>query len=85
LDKQKAVDMKIGLDIALIAMKRLADLLIIITGDADIVPALKLARREGMQVGLDPLGCPIQPELQEHVDFVTTKINAYRPLLPMNE
>jgi uncharacterized LabA/DUF88 family protein len=33
-------------------MKRLADLLIIITGDADIVPALKLARREGMQVGL---------------------------------
>ncbi len=51
--------MKIGLDIALIAMKRLADLLIIITGDADIVPALKLARREGMQVGLDPLGRPI--------------------------
>jgi len=83
--EQKAVDMKIGLDIALIAMKRLADLLIIITGDADIVPALKLARREGMQVGLDPLGCPIQPELQEHADFVTTKINNYRPLLPMNQ
>ncbi len=83
--EQKAVDMKIGMDIALIAMKRLADLLIIITGDADIVPALKLARREGMQVGLDPLGCPIQPELQEHADFVTTKINNYRPLLLMNQ
>ena len=76
--EQKAVDMKIGLDIALIAMKKLADLLIIITGDSDIVPALKLARREGMQVGLDPLGCPIQPELQEHVDFVTTKIGSYK-------
>lgn len=72
--EQKAVDMKIGLDIALIAVKKLANLLIIITGDADIVPALKLARREGMQVGLDPLRCPIQPELAEHVDFITTYI-----------
>ncbi len=74
LIEQKAVDMKIGLDIALIAIKRIADLLIIITGDADIVPALKFARREGMQVGLDPLRNPIQPELAEHVDFIDTKI-----------
>lgn len=71
---QKAVDMKIGLDIALIAIKKLADLLIIITGDADLVPALKLARREGMQVGLDALRCPIRPELAEHVDFITSYI-----------
>ena len=74
LIEQKAVDMKMGLDIALIAIKRLADKLIIITGDADIVPALKLARREGMQVGLDPLWCRIQPELSEHVDFIESKI-----------
>ena len=72
--QQKAVDMKIGLDIALIAIKKLADLLIIITGDADIVPALKFARREGMQVGLDPLRSNIQPALSEHVDFIDTKI-----------
>jgi len=72
--EQKAVDMKIGLDIALIALKKIADLLIIITGDADIVPALKLARREGMQVGLDPLRCQVQPELAEHVDFITSYI-----------
>jgi uncharacterized LabA/DUF88 family protein len=64
--------MKIGLDIAWIVTKRLADLLIIIT--LDFVPALKLARREGMQVGLDPLGCKIQPELAEHVDFIKTYI-----------
>ena len=70
--EQKAVDMKIGLDIALISIKKLADMLIIITGDADMVPALKLARREGMQVGLDPLGCNIQPQLAEHVDFITS-------------
>lgn len=75
LIEQKAVDMKMGLDIASIATKRLADTLIIITGDADIVPALKLARQEGMMVGLDPLWNPIQPELSEHVDFITTNIN----------
>lgn len=74
LIEQKAVDMKLGLDITLIATKRQADLLIIITGDADIVPALKFARREGMQVCLDPLWHPIQPELSEHVDFIETKL-----------
>ena len=72
--EQKAVDMKIGIDITHIATNRLADILIIITGDSDIVPALKLARREGMQVGLDPLKNPISPELSEHVDFITTKV-----------
>jgi uncharacterized LabA/DUF88 family protein len=73
LIEQKAVDMKMGLDIASIATKRLADTLVIITGDADIVPALKFARQEGMIVGLDPLWNPIQAELSEHVDFIATK------------
>ncbi len=81
--EQKAVDMKIGLDIALIAMKRLADKLIIVSGDADLVPALKLARREGMEVGLDPLFCPVRPELREHVDFVASKIK--NKMLPLTE
>jgi uncharacterized LabA/DUF88 family protein len=74
LIEQKAVDMKIGMDIALISSKRLADLLVLIAGDADIVPALKQARREGMQVCLDPLWNPVQSELSEHVDFIETKI-----------
>jgi uncharacterized LabA/DUF88 family protein len=74
LIKQKAVDMKLGLDITHIAVRRLSDLLVIITGDADIVPALKCARREGMQVCLDPLRRPIRPELSEHVDFISSYI-----------
>lgn len=74
LIQQKAVDMKMGVDIALIATKKIADLLIIIAGDADIVPALKMARREGMQVGLDPLRNPIRPELSEHVDFISSQV-----------
>lgn len=84
LIEQKAVDMKLGLDITFIATKRLADFLIIITGDADIVPALKFARREGMQVCLDPLRHPVQPELAEHVDLVETKLAKYstKPITP---
>ena len=73
--EQKTVDMKIGLDIATIALKRLADVMIIITGDSDIVPALKFARSEGMQVGLDPLWRPVSSDLSEHVDFVGTRCN----------
>ena len=72
--QQKAVDMRMGLDIALISTHNYADLLIIITGDADLVPALKFARREGMQVGLDPLRNNIREELREHVDFLESKI-----------
>ncbi|MBF0520579.1 MAG: NYN domain-containing protein [Nitrospirae bacterium] len=67
---QKAVDMKMGLDITLIAIKRLADKLIIITGDSDVVPVLKLARQEGMMVGLDCLGKNVRPVLKEHIDFL---------------
>ena len=74
LIEQKAVDMKMGLDIASIATKRLADRLVIISGDADIVPALKLARQEGMIVVLDPLWNPIRTELSEHVDFISSKV-----------
>jgi len=79
LIQQKAVDMKIGLDIASIATKRLAGKLIIITGDADIVPALKLARQEGMQVGIDPLRNPIKPELREHVDYIRSNLKIPSP------
>lgn len=84
LIEQKAVDMKLGLDITYIATKRLADLLIIITGDADIVPALKFARREGMQVCLDPLWHPVRPELSEHVDFINTCFAKKPPRNPQN-
>jgi len=69
---QKMVDMKIGIDISLIAQKRHADKLVIITGDVDFVPALKFARREGMQVVLDHLKNNVSPDLLEHVDETKT-------------
>lgn len=77
--EQKTVDMKIGLDIAYMAERKVADVLILIAGDSDIVPALKFARREGMLVGLDPLQCQIRPELSEHVDFLDSKLPLPKP------
>jgi uncharacterized LabA/DUF88 family protein len=66
--KQKGVDIKIGIDIASLALKKLVDRIILITGDADFVPAAKLARREGIDIVLDPLWNPISSDLHEHID-----------------
>ena len=66
--RQKGVDMRLGIDIASITLKRQADTLILVTGDSDFVPAAKLARREGAEVILDPLGQSVNPELYEHID-----------------
>jgi hypothetical protein len=66
--RQKAVDMRIGVDIAAIALKRQADTIILVAADADFVPAAKLARREGVRVVLDPLWRSVAPDLFEHID-----------------
>lgn len=65
---QKGVDMRIGLDIASLAFKRLVQRIVLVTGDADFVPAAKFARREGIDVVLDPMWQPISQDLQEHID-----------------
>jgi uncharacterized LabA/DUF88 family protein len=66
--RQKGVDMRIGLDIASITLKRQADVIILVSGDADFVPAAKLARREGVQFILDPLWQNVPRDLFEHID-----------------
>lgn len=66
--RQKGVDMRIGLDIASITLKRQADTIVLVSGDTDFVPAAKLARREGARFFLDPLGRTVSPTLFEHID-----------------
>lgn len=68
--KQKGVDMRIGLDIAHVATRRIADVIVLITGDADFVPAIKFARREGVLVHLEAMGHGVRPELKAHCDRV---------------
>lgn len=71
---KKRVDMKIGLNIASITLKKQVDQIILISGDSDFVPAAKLARREGMDFILDPMWNPIKPHLFEHIDGLISKI-----------
>jgi uncharacterized LabA/DUF88 family protein len=66
--RQKGVDMRIGLDIAALAFKRQVDQIVLIAGDADFVPAAKLARREGIDFVLDPMWRQVDARLGEHID-----------------
>lgn len=66
--RQKGVDMRIGLDIASITLKRQADIIVLVAGDSDFVPAAKLARREGVEFILDPLWQSVNGDLFEHID-----------------
>lgn len=66
--RQKGVDMRIGLDIASITLKGQAEIIVLVSGDADFVPAAKMARREGVQFVLDPLWQNIPSDLFEHID-----------------
>lgn len=79
--KQKGVDMKLGLDVAAMAFKRQVDQIVLVAGDADFVPATKLARREGIDVVLDPMGWKPAPDLLQHVDGVRDSQQA-RNVLP---
>lgn len=66
--QQKGVDLCIGLDIAALTLKHHVEIIVLVTGDADFVPALKFARREGKQVFLFTLGHDIHPDLYTHAD-----------------
>jgi len=52
--KQKGVDMKIGLDMALMATKKIVDKIVLIAGDSDFISPIKFVRREGIQVYASP-------------------------------
>jgi len=66
----RGVELRLGMDVASLAYKRLVERIVLVTGDADVVPAAKLARREGMDVVLDPMGVAVPPGMAEHVDGV---------------
>ena len=68
---QKGVDMRIGLDIAALSLKRLVSSVVLVTGDSDMVPAMRFARREGLRVYLHTMGYGgVRSELKAHADIV---------------
>jgi len=67
--KQKRVDMKIGLDVAWLASKSIVERIVLVTSDSDFVPAMKFARREGIQVMLVTMGHKqVKQDLLIHAD-----------------
>jgi uncharacterized LabA/DUF88 family protein len=69
--EQKGVDMRIGIDVATLSLKRIVERIILCSGDTDMIPAIKLARREGLQVfvvKLDPW--PLKHNIIEDSDGV---------------
>jgi uncharacterized LabA/DUF88 family protein len=70
--EQKGVDLRIGLDIARLALTHSVDTIVAVTADSDLVPAFKFARREGLRVVLCHLGHRVKRELFVHADRVMT-------------
>ena len=68
--EQKGVDMRIGLDMATFSEQRSVERIILVSGDTDCVPAMKHARKAGLQIVLIrfPNGRDT-PELLWHSDF----------------
>ncbi|MBF0520588.1 MAG: hypothetical protein HQK92_12805 [Nitrospirae bacterium] len=72
--EQKQVDMLLGLDIAHVSYNKLADRVLLLSLDTDIIPAIKTARIHGIQIifgfcedVVDP--SDIHRKLKEHADF----------------
>jgi uncharacterized LabA/DUF88 family protein len=84
---QKGVDIRIGVDIASLAYKRLVQQIVLVSGDSDFVPAAKVARREGIDFVLDPMWNPISPSLFEHIDGLRSVCPRPQPkaIPPRNE
>lgn len=72
--EQKGVDMRIGVDIISMALKKQVDQIILVSGDSDFVPAAKQGRREGLDIILASMGATIKPDLHEHIDGLINSV-----------
>ncbi len=68
--RRRGVELRLAMDLSALALKGQVQRLVLVTGDAEVTPLAKLARREGIDVVLDPMGVPVSPEMAEHVDGV---------------
>lgn len=81
--RQKGVDMRIGIDISSLTLKKQVDTIVLVAGDSDFVPAAKLARREGIEFILDPLWQQVNSDLFEHIDGLQSGLK--RPNKPAGD
>lgn len=62
--------MRLGLDIAALSLKAHVNAIVLVAGDSDFVPAMKFARREGVQIMLVTFGHSVRRDMLEHSDVV---------------
>ncbi|EPJ4168896.1 NYN domain-containing protein [Citrobacter freundii] len=58
------------MDITTLAYEKLVDVIVLVAGDSDFVPAAKHARIKGIDFILDPLRQNVTASLSEHIDGV---------------
>lgn len=72
VSRQKGVDVQIGMDMTRLALKGMADKIVLIASDGDFVPVVQLAREEGLEVIVDNMNQKICRPLLENVDGLRT-------------
>ncbi len=80
--EQKGVDMRIGLDIATFAHARIIERIVLVSGDTDMVPAIKLASTAGIEVIIVQLPKPVldlHASLLAHSDMVRSVVWPIQP------
>lgn len=68
--KPRGMELRLGMDVASLACQNRVDTLVVVTASGHFLPALKMARSEGLQVWLAPLGHDLKNELRIHSDGV---------------
>jgi uncharacterized LabA/DUF88 family protein len=67
---QKGVDMRVGMDMARLALREMVRAVVVVTADSDFIPVFKFVRREGVRVILEPMGHNVRIDLKAHADIV---------------
>jgi uncharacterized LabA/DUF88 family protein len=76
---QKRVDLQLGLDISLLVSKGFINLVVIVTGDSDMIPAVLAAKEQGVLVRL--VHGPRQTYNQELWDVVDERYEITEPVV----
>lgn len=82
--KQTGVDMKVGLDVASLAQSRIVDQIILIADDTDFIPAIKVARRAGVDFPLGPMGNHANKDLLAQVGDIEDLHESFKPVVTGN-
>ncbi|MBQ8697444.1 MAG: NYN domain-containing protein [Schwartzia sp.] len=69
--EQKRVDVMLSLDLATLSTKRLINHAVLMTGDSDMIPAIQIAKNEGVIVELFYVTRTTHHELLQAVDIAT--------------